>query len=61
MKRKNIVLEKKIRPDYTREKSYKYNQLNKVSETEDKILNKNVYLKTENEYNKEGYFLSLNF
>ena len=43
---KNLVLEKKIRPEYTREKSYKYNQINKVSETEDKVLNKNVYLKT---------------
>ncbi|MBI1647435.1 sugar-binding protein [Capnocytophaga sp. 051621] len=58
---KNLVLEKKIRPEYTREKSYKYNQLNKVSETEDKVLNKNVYLKTENEYNKEGLLSKAKF
>ena len=51
---KNLILEKKIRPDYTREKSYKYNNLNKVSETEDKVLDKNIYLRTENEYDKEG-------
>ena len=51
---KNLILERKIRPEYTREKSYKYNNLNKVSETEDKLVDKNVFLKTENEYDKEG-------
>ena len=51
---KNLILERKIRPEYTREKSYKYNTLNKIAETEDKVLNKNVYLKTENEYDKDG-------
>ncbi|AVM49491.1 sugar-binding protein [Capnocytophaga sp. oral taxon 878] len=51
---KNLILEQKIRPEYTREKSYKYNNQNKVAETEDKLLNKNVFLKTENEYDKEG-------
>ena len=42
---KNLVLEQKIRPEYTKEKSYKYNNMNKVSETEEKVLNKNVFLK----------------
>ena len=50
---KNLVLEQKIRPEYTKEKSYKYNNMNKVSETEEKVLNKNVFLKTENQYDKD--------
>ena len=28
---KNLILEKKIRPEYTREKSYTYNNINKVA------------------------------
>ena len=51
---KNLILEKKIRPEYTREKSYTYNNINKVAATEDKVLEKNVFLKTQNEYDKEG-------
>jgi hypothetical protein len=51
---KNLILEKKIRPEYTREKSYTYNNMNKVAATEDKVLEKNVFLKTQNEYDKEG-------
>ncbi|MDO4230005.1 MAG: sugar-binding protein [Capnocytophaga sp.] len=51
---KNLILEKKIRSDYTREKHYKYNNFDKVTHTEELFPDLGIFLKVENEYDKEN-------
>lgn len=51
---KNLILEKKIRTKYTKEKHYKYNKLNKVTKTEEFLPEHGIYLKVENEYDKDN-------
>lgn len=50
---KKLILEKRIRPDYIREKHYRYNDRDKVVRTEEIFPELGVFLKIDNEYDKE--------
>lgn len=58
---KNLILEKKIRPEYVKEKHYRYNKANKVTHSEELYPNIGVFLRVENEYDKEGYLVKSKF
>lgn len=51
--KKNLILEKKIRPNYTKEKRYSYNKSDKVIFTEEIFPEQNIFLKVQNEYDSE--------
>lgn len=52
--KRNLILEKKIRPEFTKEKRYSYNKSNKIVYSEEIFPEQNVFLKIENEYDKNN-------